>query len=80
LVPGVVDVPGVTGSLVIGAGPIAREPDPDGGDVAGGVVVVWAKEVPEISVTIPVAMTKGLSIGCTPSHKLQFTVFNPARD
>jgi hypothetical protein len=59
-VPGVVDVPGVTGSLVLGAGPIAREPDAGGGDVGGAVV--WAKEAPEISVTIPVTTTKGLSM------------------
>ena len=38
-VPGVVDVPGVTGSACFGAGPIAREPDPGGVVVDGGGVV-----------------------------------------
>jgi hypothetical protein len=75
----VVDVPGVTGSAFFGAGPIAREPDPEGGDVDGGGVVVWAKEAPEISVTKPVTMMKGLSIERTPSHELRFIVFNPVR-
>jgi hypothetical protein len=68
----VVDVPGVTGSAFFGAGPIAREPDPEGGDVDGGGVVVWAKEVPEISVTKPVTMMKGLSIERTPSRRERY--------
>src|SRR5262249_52893235 len=40
--PGVLEVPGVTGSEVRGAGPIPREPDPAG----GGAVVVWASAAP----------------------------------
>jgi hypothetical protein len=78
-VPGVVDVPGVTGSELFGAGPMAREPDPDGGDFAGGAVVVWANAVPEIIATTPVTTINCLSIGRTPSHDLQFIVFNPVR-
>ena len=65
--PGTVDVPGVTGSALCGdVGPIAREPDP-GGVFYGGGVVVWAKEAPDISVTRPVTMMRGLSIERTPS-------------
>jgi hypothetical protein len=75
----VVDVPGVTGSALFGAGPIAREPDP-GGVVVDGGVVVWAREAPEISVTIPVTMMSGLSIDGTPNSRAQFTVFNTARE
>jgi hypothetical protein len=70
-VPGVVDVPGVTGSELLGAGPIARDPDPGGEDVDGGVVV-WAKAAPEINATTPVTMMKGLSIEGTPSHWFHF--------
>jgi hypothetical protein len=67
----VVDVPGATGSEVFGAGPIAREPDPDGADVDGGGVVVWANDAPEIEATTPVTMMKGLSIERTSSRDLQ---------
>ena len=69
-VPGVVDVPGVTGSELFGAGPMAREPDPDGGDFDGGAVVVWANAAPEISATTPVAMMKCLSIDYSISRDL----------
>jgi hypothetical protein len=51
--PGVLEVPGVTGSEVRGAGPIPREPDPTDGGPGGGAVVVWASAAPARNVVTP---------------------------
>src|SRR5262249_16025238 len=49
--PGVLEVPGVIGSEVRGAGPIPREPDPAG----GGAAVVWRSAAPPTIVVGPTA-------------------------
>jgi hypothetical protein len=71
-------VPGVTGSELLALDRSRVNQIPKA--AMGGAVVVWAKEAPEISVTIAVTMMKDLSIERTPSRELQFIVFNPVRE